>query len=66
MFGCMSSKMSKFTEILQQVVKNKYQSPKIISNVGYINTMPWKMVETENDDGDDWRRMTVRWVVDNR
>ena len=62
----MSSKMSKVTELLQQVVKNKYQSPKIISNVGYFNAMLWKMVETENNDGDDWRRMTVRWVVDNR
>ena len=63
----MSYKMSKFTEILQQVVKNKYQSPKIISKMwGYFNAMPWKMVETENDDGDDWRSMTVRWVVDNR
>ena len=34
--------------------------------MGYFNAMPWKMVETENDDGDDWRSMTVRWVVDNR
>ena len=39
MLGCMSYKMSKFTEILQQVVKNKYQSPKIISNVGCFNAL---------------------------
>ena len=37
MFGCMSSKMSKFTELFQQVDKNKYQWPKILSKIWGIS-----------------------------